>query len=60
MATELGVEVKDVAKSGQTQVLSKGVVTNYREGGELQNGREACEVLPLRNVRGGGGGQNKF
>ena len=57
MATELGVEVKDVAKSGQTQVLSKGVVTNYEEGGGggLQNGRGACEVLPLQN----GGGRKK-
>ena len=36
------------------QVQSKGLVTNYGEGGGLQNGRGgAREVLPLR--KGGGG-----
>ena len=29
-------------------VNSKGVLTNYGEGGGLQNGRGAREVLPLR------------
>ena len=33
---------------------AKGLVINYGEGG-LQNGRGACEVLPLRK---GGGGQS--
>ena len=33
---------------------NKGLVTNYGEGGGLQNGRGACEVLPLQK-RGGGG-----
>ena len=49
--------------------LSKGLVTNYGGGGGgLQNGRGACEVLPLRK-RGGaeqvlamlkGGGTTSF
>ena len=30
------------------------LVTDYREGGGLHNGRGACEVLPLQ--KGGGGG----
>ena len=34
---------------------AKGLVTNYGEGGGLQNGRwGACEVLPLRK----GGAEN--
>ena len=50
-----------------TASLSKGLVTNYGEGG-LQNGRGALEVLPLRKGGGGnfshaearGGGHKKF
>ena len=34
----------------------KGLVTNYRRGGGLQNERGACEVLPLRK----GVGLKKF
>ena len=36
-------------------VGSKGLVTKYMEGGGLQNGRGASEVLPLRK----GGGSEK-
>ena len=50
--------------------IAKGLVTNYGEGGGLQNGRRgACEVLPLQkggggkrfsHVEGGGGGIKTF
>ena len=51
--------------------IPKGLVTNYGEGGGLQNGRGggACEVLPLQKKGGGaenvlamlkGGGHKKF
>ena len=40
---------------------TKGLVTNYGEGGGLLNGRGACEVLPLRKVLAMlKGGHNKF
>ena len=44
--------------SGQEK-LTKGLVTNYGEGGRLQNGRGggAREVLPLQK---GGVGRKKF
>ena len=39
-------------------MVYRGVVTNYREGGEGATKREGVrEVLPLQK---GGGGQNKF
>ena len=40
-------------------MISKGLVINYGGGGGggLQNGRGACEVLPLRRGGGGGGGK---
>ena len=45
-----------VGGGGCKQVM--GLVTNYRErgggGGRLQNGRGACEVLPLGKGRWGG------
>ena len=38
--------------------MSKGLVTNYREGGGYEMGRGACEVLTIR--KGGGGGGKSF
>ena len=39
-------------------MTSKGLVTNYREGGGYKTGGGgACEVLPMRKR---GGGQNIF
>ena len=53
--TDLEVDLS----SGKGAECHKGLVTNYGEGGVLQNGKVgggggACEVLPLRKAGGGG------
>ena len=41
---------------GAQDLQSKGLVTNYGEGGATKREGGACEVLPLRK----GGGRKKF
>ena len=47
---------RNFMKSHHINIPDKGLVTNYGEGGGLQNGRGAREVLPLRKGGGVGGG----
>ena len=45
-------------QTNQRPRMHKGLVTNYGEGGGLQNWRGACEVLPLQ--KGGKGRKKSF
>ena len=63
MIVKLGLGVRDTRLSfnlrfpRRSPIWRKGLVTNYGEGGGLQNGRGGgTEVLPLRK----GGGRKSF